>query len=217
VAEIRNLVNVPLEVATGVFANSTMVTFHGLHDEREHLAIVLGEFDEVVARSTVLVRLHSECLTGDVFGSGRCDCGSQLREALVMLHAAGGVILYLRQEGRGIGLYNKLDAYQMQELGMDTFEANRALRFGDDERDYTVAVQMLYALGISEIDLLSNNPAKIRQLSDGGINVNSRRPTGVHLTSANRGYLQAKVDRAGHLINLDLDLERRHDSSQQPN
>ena len=149
-----------------------------------------------------LVRPHSECLTGDVFGSQRCDCGAQLREAVEHIAEVGGYLLYLRQEGRGIGLYPKLDAYLLQDAGLDTYEANLALGHAEDERDYTVAAQMLHALGLSSVALLSNNPDKVHQLSRLGINVVEQVPTRVHLSVANAAYLAAKADRGGHTIEL---------------
>jgi GTP cyclohydrolase II len=149
-----------------------------------------------------LVRAHSECLTGDVFGSQRCDCGPQLREAAERIAKVGGYLLYLRQEGRGIGLYAKLDAYALQDAGLDTYEANRALGHGDDERDYTAAAQMLTALGAGTVDLLTNNPDKPAQLRRLGVNVRSVQPTGVHLSAANVRYLQAKVTRTAHTLAL---------------
>jgi GTP cyclohydrolase II len=144
--------------------------------------------------------MHSECLTGDVLGSGRCDCGPQLDESLQRLAAVGGILLYLRQEGRGIGLYNKIDAYALQEEGHDTFDANTLLGFGDDDRDYRVAVQMLTALNAPTIDLLSNNPDKARQLRAGGILVRDEIPTATHLVATNEAYLAAKVTRSGHRL-----------------
>ncbi|MBA2951113.1 GTP cyclohydrolase II [Streptomyces sp. PSKA28] len=151
---------------------------------------------------TPLVRLHSECLTGDVFGSARCDCGPQLREAVQRIDAAGGILLYLRQEGRGIGLYNKLDAYALQDTGLDTYEANTALGLPEDARDYTAAAQMLTALGVRKLNLLSNNPDKARQLDDLGISVRTTVPTGVFATGSNVRYLQAKAQHTGHTIEL---------------
>jgi GTP cyclohydrolase II len=148
------------------------------------------------------VRPHSECLTGDVFGSQRCDCGPQLREAVERITVAGGFLLYLRQEGRGIGLYAKLDAYALQDAGLDTYEANRALGYGDDERDYTAAAQMLATLGAERIRLLSNNPDKAVQLDALGVRVTERVPTGVHLSAANARYLSAKVTHTHHTLDL---------------
>jgi len=177
-----------------------MVSFDGLCDGREHLAVLFGD---PASEPVPLVRLHSECLTGDVFGSARCDCGPQLHESVRLMCAEGGIVLYLRHEGRGIGLFNKLDAYRLQDLGFDTFEANRALQFPDDLRDYQVAAQMLTALQVSAIRLLSNNPDKAYQLQVHGIDVRSQQSTGVFVTRANRGYLQAKVSRAGHQLRLD--------------
>ena len=149
-----------------------------------------------------LVRLHSECLTGDVFGSERCDCGPQLREAVEQIAAAGGFLLYLRQEGRGIGLYAKLDAYALQDAGLDTYEANLALGHGEDEREYAAAAQMLGALGVTRVRLLSNNPDKAAQLTALGIDVTEQLPTGVHLSQANHRYLTAKRDHTGHTLDL---------------
>ena len=146
--------------------------------------------------------MHSECLTGDVLGSDRCDCGPQLRESVERVAAAGGLLLYLRQEGRGIGLYAKLDAYALQDDGLDTYDANLALGYGADERDYTVAAQMLLALGVDRVALLTNNPDKGRQLERLGIEVSSLVPTGVHLTETNAAYLATKVRRQAHTLEL---------------
>jgi GTP cyclohydrolase II len=174
-----------------------LVTFTGLADAGEHVAYLVKPWGD-----TPLVRLHSECLTGDVFGSTRCDCGPQLDEALERIAEAGGIVLYLRQEGRGIGLYNKIDAYRLQDGGADTFEANRILGRGNDERDYRVAAQMLVALGVARIRLLTNNPDKARALTTHGVDVVAVNPTEVFLTPANYGYLSAKVRKAGHRIDL---------------
>lgn len=198
-ARIRTKVVVPIRLADGRTVEPQIVTFNGLVDGREHLAIAFGQLR---GEQSTLVRIHSECLTGDVLGSQRCDCGPQLAESLFTMHEEGGVLLYLRQEGRGIGLYNKLDAYRLQDSGMDTFAANRALNFADDERVYHVAAQMLFALGIRNIDLLSNNPDKARQLRAYGVVVRSQRLTGAHVTSDNIRYLQAKVVHSGHKINI---------------
>jgi GTP cyclohydrolase II len=147
----------------------------------------------------VLVRLHSACLTGDVFGSRRCDCGDQLRLSLTQLdEAGGGVILYLAQEGRGVGLANKIRAYRLQDLGLDTVDANTTLGFDDDERDYDVAARMLKLLGYTRITLLTNNPAKVDGLAEGGIEVRGRLPLVTPVHADNRRYLAAKAKRAGH-------------------
>ncbi|MFJ3654860.1 GTP cyclohydrolase II [Streptomyces nigra] len=195
----RARVRVPLRFPDGYTADAELVTFHGLADGLEHVAVVLGTPEP---GTTPLVRLHSECLTGDVFGSARCDCGPQLREAVERIARRGGVLLYLRQEGRGIGLYNKLDAYALQDEGLDTYAANAALGLPEDARDYTAAAQMLTSLGIGELDLLSNNPDKADQLRDLGITVHDRVPTGVFATPANVRYLRAKVIRTQHTLPL---------------
>jgi GTP cyclohydrolase II len=176
-----------------------VVTFHGLVDGAEHLALIFGDPE---AWDVPLVRMHSECLTGDVFGSVRCDCGPQLREAVERIAEVGGVLLYLRQEGRGIGLYNKLDAYALQDRGLDTYQANTALGFAEDARDYTPAAQMLAGLGIDRLDLLSNNPDKERQLADLGVTVRTRTSTGVFASDSNLRYLHAKVEHTQHQIDL---------------
>ncbi|MFF4270756.1 GTP cyclohydrolase II [Streptomyces sp. NPDC001536] len=195
----RSRVRVPLRFGDGYRVDSELVTFHGLVDGQEHVAVVLGD----PAPGTVpLVRLHSECLTGDVFGSARCDCGPQLREAVERIAERGGVLLYLRQEGRGIGLYNKLDAYALQDQGLDTYAANTALGLPEDDRDYTAAAQMLKALGIESLDLLSNNPDKAGQLRELGIDVHDRVPTGVFTTAHNVRYLRAKVLQTQHTLPL---------------
>ena len=193
----RSRVRVPLRFGDGYRVDAELVTFHGLTDGQEHLAVVLGD-----PGPAPLVRLHSECLTGDVFGSARCDCGPQLREAVERIAERGGVLLYLRQEGRGIGLYNKLDAYALQDQGLDTYAANTALGLPEDARDYTAAAQMLRSLGIGELDLLSNNPDKAGQLRDLGIDVRDRVPTGVFTTAHNVRYLRAKVLQTQHTLPL---------------
>jgi GTP cyclohydrolase II len=195
-ATIRTQLVIPLEFADGYAAEARVFTFHGLVDGREHLALGLGDRVRAVvsrAEEPPLVRLHSECLTGDVFGSQRCDCGPQLREAVERIAEVGGFVLYLRQEGRGIGLYNKLDAYALQDAGLDTYEANLALGHGEDERDYTSAAQMLAALDVPRIALLSNNPDKAEQLERLGVTVTERVPTGVFRGPANAAYLAAKA------------------------
>jgi GTP cyclohydrolase II len=208
-ATIRTAVTVPLRFPDGYASTARVFTFTGLADGKEHLALGLGDWQGALTRAAEggaapLVRPHSECLTGDVFGSERCDCGPQLREAVERIADRGGFLLYLRQEGRGIGLYAKLDAYALQDAGLDTYQANRALGRGDDERDYTGAAQMLAALGADRIALLSNNPDKAEQLSGLGVAVSERVPTGVHLSDANARYLAAKVAHTAHTLDLSL-------------
>jgi GTP cyclohydrolase II len=201
-ATIRTQVTVPLRFPDGYATTARVYSFHGLVDGREHLALGLGEAGRLRVNGATstgvapLVRAHSECLTGDVFGSQRCDCGPQLREAVERIAAAGGFLLYLRQEGRGIGLYTKLDAYALQDTGLDTYQANVALGHGEDERDYTAAAQMLGALGAHRVALLTNNPEKVEQLRRLGVTVTEQVPTGVYLSPANAGYLAAKASRA---------------------
>ncbi|MFF5082549.1 GTP cyclohydrolase II [Actinoplanes sp. NPDC000266] len=194
---VRTRVRVPFRFPDGFAVTADVITFTGLVDGKEHLALFFEGPSEIP-----LVRLHSECLTGDVFGSERCDCGPQLRESVERLSATGGYLLYLRQEGRGIGLYAKLDAYALQDQGLDTYAANRALGHEDDERDYTAAAQMLADLGVPVIDLLTNNPDKARQLRLHEIAVRRVLPTGVHANPANVRYLQAKIDHTRHTIRL---------------
>ena len=207
-ATIRTQVPVPLRFADGYTARARVFSFDGLVDGQEHLAFGLGNRAAAVTsggRGKVpLVRPHSECLTGDVFGSERCDCGAQLREAVERIAEFGGFLLYLRQEGRGIGLYAKLDAYALQDVGLDTYEANLALGHGEDERSYLVAAQMLQALGVSRVALLSNNPDKARQLRRFGVTVTTRVPTGVHLSAANARYLVTKARRGAHTLDVPL-------------
>ncbi|MEJ3745706.1 GTP cyclohydrolase II [Actinomycetes bacterium KLBMP 9797] len=208
-AKIRTQVEVPLRFSDGYHTTARVFTFDGLTDEKEHLALGLGNWSRALTRSAAggaapLVRPHSECLTGDVFGSERCDCGPQLREAVERIAASGGFLLYLRQEGRGIGLYAKLDAYALQDTGMDTYEANVALGHGEDERDYTAAAQMLRTLGVHRATLLTNNPDKASQLEQLGVEVTECVPTGVHVSPANVRYLAAKATVTGHTIALPM-------------
>lgn len=173
-----------------------IVALRGSDDGQEHVALVTGTF----GGKPPLVRLHSECLTGDVFGSLKCDCGLQLKEALRLIGAAGGgVLLYLRQEGRGIGLANKLRAYALQDRGLDTVEANLRLGFGDDERDYAHAAAMLRALGVDSVRLLTNNPAKVDGLASAGIRVVERVPHHMPTNPHNADYLAVKRAKSGHL------------------
>jgi GTP cyclohydrolase II len=162
------------------------------------IAVVVGTPD---LAQPVPVRLHSACLTGDVFGSRRCDCGDQLRLALTQLaQHGGGIILYLEQEGRGLGLANKIRTYQLQDGGLDTVDANTVLGFDDDERDYGVAVRMLQMLGCTRVRLLTNNPTKLDGLSRAGIDVSGRVPLHGPINADNRRYLTAKARRAGHQL-----------------
>jgi len=205
-ARIRTQVLVPLRFADGYATTARVFSFAGLADSQENLALGLGDRAAAVRssgrRSVPLVRPHSECLTGDVFGSQRCDCGAQLREAVERIAEAGGYLLYLRQEGRGIGLYAKLDAYGLQDAGLDTYEANVALGHREDERSYLVAAQMLQALGESRVAVLSNNPDKAGQLARFGVTVTARVPTGVHLSDANARYLETKAGRGAHTLDV---------------
>jgi GTP cyclohydrolase II len=174
-----------------------IVAFRASDDGQEHVALLVGAF----AGKPPLVRLHSECLTGDVFGSLKCDCGPQLKEALRIIGAeGGGVLLYLRQEGRGIGLANKIRAYALQDRGLDTVDANQRLGFADDERDYGHAAAMLRALGIGEVRLLTNNPAKVTGLEAAGIEVAARVGHQMPANPHNAAYLAAKRTKSGHLL-----------------
>jgi GTP cyclohydrolase II len=168
--------------------------------EKEHVALVRGD---VFGQEDVLTRLHSECLTGDVLGSVRCDCRQQLERGLELIAAARcGVLLYLRQEGRGIGLANKIRAYRLQEGGLDTVDANLALGFRDDQREYAAAAAILRQLGVRSLRLLTNNPDKIRQLSRHGARITARVPHAIPPGPHNRVYLQTKARRSGHLMHF---------------
>ncbi|HYX46477.1 MAG TPA: GTP cyclohydrolase II [Sphingomicrobium sp.] len=174
-----------------------IVAFRASDNGQEHVALVVGAF----GGKPPLVRLHSECLTGDVFGSLKCDCGPQLKEALRIIGAeGGGVLLYLRQEGRGIGLANKVRAYSLQDRGLDTVDANRRLGFADDERDYGHAAAMLRALGIDRVRLLTNNPDKVRGLEGAGIAVAERVAHQMPANPHNADYLATKRKKSGHLL-----------------
>jgi GTP cyclohydrolase II len=182
------------------FGPFRLVGFWNNRDGKEHVAMVHGD---VVGGEDVPVRLHSECLTGDVMGSLRCDCRDQLTEGLRAIQREGrGVLLYLRQEGRGIGLLNKIRAYALQEQGLDTVEANQALGFRDDERDYAVAAHMLRSLDVRSVRVVTNNPDKIRQLEQHGVKVSGRIPHVIPPNEFNRFYLETKARRSGHLIDL---------------
>ena len=205
-ATIRNQVSLPLRFADGYATPARVFSFDRLADGQEHLAIGLGDRAAAVTSAgrgpVPLVRPHSECLTGDVFGSQRCDCGPQLREAVERIADSGGFLLYLRQEGRGIGLYEKLDAYALQDAGLDTYEANLALGHREDERSYLVAAQMLQALGVMRVALLSNNPDKALQLRRFGVTVTALLPTNVHLSATNARYLATKAGRGAHTLDV---------------
>lgn len=171
-------------------------------DNKEHLAVIMGD---VRGKTDVLVRVHSECFTGDVLGSRRCDCGEQLNVALSMIAQAGsGVLIYLRQEGRGIGLIEKMRAYNLQDQGYDTVEANLLLGHQADERDYTMAARILENLDVKSIRLITNNPLKIEHLRKLGVPVTERVPLQPTVTQDNAGYLSTKVRRMNHLLNLNL-------------
>jgi GTP cyclohydrolase II len=177
--------------------STQIVAFRAADDGQEHVGLVIGAFGGMPP----LVRLHSECLTGDVFGSLKCDCGPQLKEALRIIGASGGgVLLYLRQEGRGIGLANKIRAYGLQDRGLDTVDANRRLGFADDERDYSHAAAMLRALGIEDARLLTNNPQKVEGLEAAGIRVVERVPHQMPTNPHNADYLATKRKKSGHFL-----------------
>ena len=183
-----------------------IVAFMNSEDQKDHVALVKGD---VVGKSDVPVRLHSECLTGDTFSSLRCDCHDQLVISLEKLASyTNGVLLYMRQEGRGIGLTNKIRAYQLQDFGFDTFEANKALGFEDDERDYRVAAHMLMALNVRSVRLLTNNPTKINDLKRHGVQVTAREPILVTPNKYNKKYLKSKYEKSCHMLD---DLFARDD------
>jgi GTP cyclohydrolase II len=192
---------IPTQV--GVFQ---LCLYTNSEDEEEHLALILGD---VAGQGGVLVRVHSECFTGDVLGSLRCDCGEQLQRSMAVISEAGrGVVLYLRQEGRGIGLLNKLRAYNLQDEGYDTVDANLLLGHQADERDYTVAAQILKDLGVLSIQLLTNNPEKIASLKTQGIDVKGRISLTPDINPENVRYLKTKVLRMNHLFSLGELAER---------
>lgn len=190
---VRSRVPIPLGCCNQI---GTFFSFSGLSCSEEHFAIEFGPEVDVP-----MVRVHSECVTGDLFGSLRCDCGEQLRESLQRISKHGGVLLYLRQEGRGIGLYAKLEAYLLQYEGQDTFAANRALGFADDLRSYLPAAEMLGAMGKRRIKLLTNNPDKVAGLKEFGVDIAETIPTGVYCNRHNGAYLRAKA-KASHTIDM---------------
>ncbi len=180
------------------FGDFQVVAFYNNEDEKDHIAVVKGD---VMNKENVPVRMHSECLTGDALGSLRCDCRDQLTSALEMIGKMDcGILLYLRQEGRGIGLMNKLKAYQLQDFGYDTVEANQALGFKDDERDYHIAAHMLLTLDVKSVKLITNNPAKMEGLRRFRIEVTDRIPHLMAPNPNNREYLRTKMKKSGHML-----------------
>jgi GTP cyclohydrolase II len=182
------------------FGEFHIVAFWNNRDAKEHVAIFKGD---IIEEEDVPVRLHSECLTGDAIGSLRCDCRDQLENALKMIGQMDkGMVLYLRQEGRGIGLINKIRAYSLQDQGLDTVEANIALGFRDDERDYAVAAHMLVSLKVKSVRLITNNPKKVEQITQHGIKVSERIPHIMEPNDHNRFYLETKAAKSGHFIDF---------------
>jgi GTP cyclohydrolase II len=180
------------------FGRFQVVAFWNNRDGKEHIAIMHGD---PIGREDVPTRVHSECLTGDALGSLRCDCRDQLEVALRTIAAGDcGLVLYLRQEGRGIGLLNKLRAYGLQDRGLDTVEANLALGFRDDEREYSIAAHMLHSLKIRSVRLLTNNPKKVEELERHGVRISDRLPHVIPPNEHNRFYLETKRDKSGHIL-----------------
>lgn len=197
----EQLVSVSIEADMPTeYGTFSIIGFDNNLDSKEHIALVKGN---VRGKENVLVRIHSECFTGDILGSRRCDCGAQLHTAMQKIHEEGeGIILYLRQEGRGIGLINKLKAYKLQEEGLDTVDANAHLGFADDLRDYAPAAQMLRALGVTSIRILTNNPAKLEGLEKYGVTVTGRESIEIPHNGLNKRYLLTKQLRMRHLLHI---------------
>lgn len=191
--EMTNPVKLPSD-----YGEFTAIGFIDPEDGKEHIALTKGDING----ENILTRIHSECLTGDVLGSKRCDCGNQLHKAMKAIEKNGsGVLLYMRQEGRGIGLFNKLKAYELQENGFDTVDANRELGFPDDMRDYKVAAEILKKLGVKSVRLMTNNPDKVDQVEKYGIKVSEREPLEIKSNEIDEYYLKTKVYRMGHKLN----------------
>ncbi len=197
-AEIDRLVSAKLPTAYGVF---DIIAYTSPFDDFPH--VVLSNIHDPV--ESINVRIHSECMTGDVFASRKCDCGEQLDFSLNYIAKNGGLLIYLRQEGRGIGLVNKLKAYNLQEKGYNTIESNEMLGFHSDPRDYSDAVKILKSLGVRRINLLTNNPEKIDSLDQAGIEIIDRIPVEIAPSSENEEYLKVKKLRMGHMLN-NLDI-----------
>ncbi|MBA45304.1 MAG: GTP cyclohydrolase II [Euryarchaeota archaeon] len=200
---------IKISIDENIPADARLPTAHGdfrirvFHENNglDHVALTLGDME---GPDPVLVRVHSECLTGDAFGSLRCDCGPQLDSALHQISERGwGALIYLRQEGRGIGLHAKIQAYHLQDKGADTLDANLKLGLPADARNYEIAAEILRSIGVTKISLLSNNPDKVQQLKNHGINVDKRVPLLVGIGDDNREYLKTKLERMGHEINKD--------------
>jgi len=192
---VKRVANVQLPTR---FGNFRLYAYEDIVDEETHIALIMGEPE---GKENVLVRVHSECVTGDIFHSLRCDCGDQLNKALEMIAKEGeGVLVYMRQEGRGIGLINKLKTYELQEKGLDTVDANTAIGFPPDIRDYGIGAQILLDLGLKKIRLLTNNPAKIVGLEGYGIKIVERIPIEAEPREENLEYLKVKKEKLGHLL-----------------
>ncbi|KAB8037674.1 GTP cyclohydrolase II RibA [Silvanigrella paludirubra] len=195
---IRKKVNIPLK---NCIKSIEFLTFNNLPDKKEHIALCFGNWRQI---EIPLVRIHSECLTGDLFYSLLCDCGEQLNETIHLLDKNGGILLYLRQEGRGIGLYNKLDAYHLQkEQGYDTYKANAHLGFPEENRDFKIAADILKQINVKNIKLITNNPEKIKQLKNNEIEIKETIQTQTYVNPLNVKYLTAKKNITKHRLNLD--------------